>query len=1779
MAWEPEIDFKKPLKLPSPLGSEEETQKPGSPGAPGAPGKGGWSGPDVQFNRPLSAPLNIGGSSTGIPIQPVVERTPEQQSVLARVLDGFMGVLEPLTLPGDLIKAGLYGFLTGGSTRALNLMWDVAKNALAYLPFGEKPTPPVKGDDLARLLIPDYDKMGGWAKLGLGLFFDVVADPLTLFAGASLAVRGLATGTRVVETAARAARLAQGEKVAGGIAMGLRRIPPSPLVQGLETAARTLQSLDETVNRYLNPYAAVIQGAQALGQLGVKLGDEDVRLVDLARRTLDSIFNIQLFTRQVRVSGYTESPSIKLGDFFLPHFPTLEARQKVEEVAPEWIGSIAGGAGAIPTVKARVSMIKAEGLRLVNQLNQVLNAHLGEPARFLGVFPARVIPEERQPLMHEIRAILTQVMRAPDVQHRFIMEEALPALQKLGEASGVAPRTVQAALQEAYKVAVQGRDSISKLMSNVDVLWDKLNDVGQEYGLPGRLAAEARLAQMAFEKAKDLLEVGRIDEVSIARAAQRARKIAPLLPDFLLPFKDERLHYTLLKNLEKVGDRPEVALVAPLMTEPGAFANLKEIAPSVEVALNTLTQVAQEARKGKYKVGRLAKDLKQMDEAEASEALGKYLNGLLQKVEGVDDPQPLVNALNEVRNIWRIPPGFKPADHRFRVAIPQILQKAIEVAPTVHGDTLRSLIFSDEPLDRIFGFLTAGAHFLSQGDYEGAVGAFSFLAREASKGQYRPFGKIAKDLGGYVFGGAPKKTKPVKPDSLLGLPDVSRFFEEIAGAPPNAEDLIRGWKTITRLPAPAQSAFAELLARSNPQPDSVGQLLLMALKGDKDGLQSFLVRAIHGLVEDPTLRAVLENPESAAEARRILRTRTEFSLRARLAEVATDEARAALEEAISGRRIPVDDDTVNAVASLIRQRFGDAALLDALKAAGWSKGATLADLRKQSTTFLNAIYEEAMRQTYLDLPLLGGVRWRDFLRGQIFLSPESYYRNKLEGYIRTSRLGGIDPQAATAAFVKGILTLPNETVVDELPDRVMAWAKLKNFLGAKPEAWQKATEDMTKYLSAMAGRATIYTPALARFFEANGIKFGPQEWADFVRNTLWTQADYRNVQEALKRYAAGYKEARLERSLLEINRNAFEEVRDAAAYLYTIEDFIPAVSEQVRYHSREYYVADMQQKVYQTFKDTGLLLTRDEFAKLPLDQARQFKEIPDRKVRPSGFEEPLEVWGPLGGHYLYRPIYDQVVRALGSDPMGAAAFADFLNFVRKGFLNNYKTMFAQVVGTLWFSYIYGGADAFWGLVKNLPWAAKVYLNYLKDGRVMQRKGQPFVDPTFFHILHEVNLNESLVSEVSQTLIRYSNDYWNEFKRQGLVRATIKLADKWLNETSVALAEKMGKEQAIAPKLIMPIQLFAAWDNISRLALWKHLSDTTGNRAAAAYAAMNWLYNYHEIPYAFRAIRDLGLVAFPSFMWFTAVTTGKVLKQRPSAALFPTYLADQTFYAFTDNDADHARAKAFMSDYLRSAMPAVAPVPTKEGHVAVIPLAYWFPLDPGLGQTLEEFSGLGLYAPLLMALRGAMAVGEDLSGKVGELKQTDIRYGPIVRPGASPGEKAYQIARYLGYSYAPSWLSRYLGAFDLPEALMIALTGDESRVANLKSVLGKLYAEYRHPEVVNILEGRYLKAIGMTAGEAALRMIQSPSRTPLSPYREAEIGQRLESQVRERMVQTFQGQLLKPEDAERLDPELRRLFKEYQRFVDKLQKLHQAFPPEEYPFKMPPVEWGIQGRPQ
>jgi hypothetical protein len=799
---------------------------------------------------------------------------------------------------------------------------------------------------------------------------------------------------------------------------------------------------------------------------------------------------------------------------------------------------------------------------------------------------------------------------------------------------------------------------------------------------------------------------------------------------------------------------------------------------------------------------------------------------------------------------------------------------------------------------------------------------------------------------------------------------------------------------------------------------------------------------------------------------------------------------------------PTDSAGLESVLGLARKVLGEEEVADALYKVGILPSADLAQARTVFADNLMAVEKRAIERFWAEHPRWMGATDRKALLGKFEdgkwvgypYSPLQWMADVRQGYARKVYLGNISPEAAKAAITAGRLALVSEVEADTLPQKAVEYLKQIGRTGDIAKA-EKAFTELAEYIKASDGRYVYTAEAFAKILKRHWPEMdtatfnallhdvingpGKEYQAYFVLSKAQSGLNIDVVGAPISQGVPG---AMRERKAEELTRHLVQ--------LYDVE---ASMAEFARYTSRQQIAGHIQDQLYKALKEAGLVYDNPPEEVVKSTHLR-FVQVPDATTHMGEAGHRAYVWGPLAGKWVPKAIYEDLNRTLSVDPTSGTAFASFLTFWRKSLLNSPDTVVRNFLGNIWLTWLTIGPEQALTSLRYLPKAFRALREYAETGRIAE------LGDGAIYMLKEASLTGELREVVEGAAARMAQAAQGAISGKGLVQRTIEALDRVLNDTGRTIAKYFTTNPDASPltRALSGVEMFAYLENAQRLANYfaaKELAKAAGRANPEAYAmwvAMNATHDYRSVPFALTIVKNYGIVAFPSFMYLTAVAVGKALTKSPSALTLPTKFASMSFYTNTDGPEDHARIAMYMPEWLAHSMPFVLPVKREDGSYLVMPLAYAAPVIPIEPTSLTtEVVGLGFLRPFIEAAYGL--IRDDPTPVF------SAQYGRRLFPdAATPGEKVLGVGAYVTKSFTPRWITRYSPISD-PELLLRDLAHDQSALQTLDSVVGKLWVQYKHPAIVDMMEKRLGKQLGMTGVEAAASLVATPRRVSPDPF--------------------------------------------------------------------------------
>lgn len=848
------------------------------------------------------------------------------------------------------------------------------------------------------------------------------------------------------------------------------------------------------------------------------------------------------------------------------------------------------------------------------------------------------------------------------------------------------------------------------------------------------------------------------------------------------------------------------------------------------------------------------------------------------------------------------------------------------------------------------------------------------------------------------------------------------------------------------------------------------------------------------VVDADTVRAAIkiarETPGTIAQD--VLSSLVEGGPGARVARAfltgSKEEISQLVKDAIEGR-LPATGDGVNAILTAAQKLIGET---DVAKAAGYED---LAKYRAQFADNLLEAEKHALREYWKIRPHWAGMASPKDLFGEVKddkwsgnpFSPLQFFADIKQGYARKIYMGTKSPDAAIAAVLKGRVALIPETDAERILRDSEEWLTKSGAVPMdKAPAFRAAVQDIVDYIRSSDGRYVYTTEVFAKMMQARGVKLDPEAWQSYVNEVLWRFGDLTKSLRSISDYRAGqgFAGTVLARSV----PLAFQSRVEGAEALIQLMDVPAAMADLARYSARHMMASYIQQEIYRALNEAGLIFDKEPIESI-VGRGIRFIKVPDEPVVARDGTKYYP-YGPLTGKYVPEAVFNDMAKALAADPMSSSAWSSFLAYWRKALLNSPKSAFVNTIGNFYLTYLNMGPQHFAEMVASIPQAARALDELYRTGESKAlSKGAVL-------LLRNTGLASQARGVVADAIKELARVDPTAFEKGGVQRLIEKI-DGIANDYGRRLAQALtGNEESYA-RMISPLEVFAYAEDLVRAANYLAAKRTGADEARALWVAANATFNYSELPYALKLLRDYGILAFPGFIYFTSVAVGRALAKNPSALTLPARASQASFFANTDGPEDHARVATYMQDWLRGSLPLVLPIKREDGSYLVLPLTGIFPVIPAEPESVfGEIATLGILRPFIEAGTGLLKYfeGEKTAGE----PVWSARYGQVMFPPlASPTEAVLGAASYVAKQFTPAYAVRILPITDAP-TLVMARLGDEYAVTRLTSTVGRLWARYKHPVAVAEMERRLGKQIGYSPTEAALSLAITPRAVSPSP---------------------------------------------------------------------------------
>jgi len=1508
---------------------------------------------------------------TGIPA-----RT-EQMSFLEKALT----ILDPLMLPGDVAKAFVYGLATGGIKGGLRLAKEQIDRIGSYLPGGKPADPVVRGDELARLIDPNYEQKGAVARFGLGLLMDVAVDPLAVFGIAKAGLSLTASGAKAVKAAPVAEIISKGAELAG--------------------------KADVLAQRFLNPYGVAVGATKTIGG----------PVINAIAERVEPILQTKLFERTVYgPQGEKIRLPVYIKDLIFPGFTPTERKTLLDKL-PSYLGGPETGPGIVRRVIAEAQENIQASVARISVLENILAENLGQ--KVLPFSARKVIPKgtPQEVLAKELTADTWNILdrygwAVPDEVLKTTTQKLGGLARTLGLQPEVAVKTFQDYLREARLAFLD----ISYRATGMPTYERIYKATAKEMGLDPELAWQRYLGERARFMPK-LDERGRLVNLEETPGALFQAPKAPQI-DLNDLMKEGMAGYRILS------EGPDA---------PGALRIFYSMpATAQEVFLKNAPQLAE--RNNRY-IQDILIAAGEMDEV-LDVFLRKLRDGDFLRYLPKQDAEDANKILGRLRAATR-------SDNPSRLAL-----QLGEATQALSGERVARMLASKSPVERGLGYAVLGTALEDIGIHDLASIAHSIAATNLLKAEKKATARYFYMSGGHVLDGELVKQLKVKYGFEAPTGALPRVTEEIQDILRSATTLdgdtvqaVYGW--MTSIPAGNRMLLQDELAKIETPAGLLAQVLA---RGDKEGFKNLLVKSLSGV-------------------------------------------------------IPTDADGLESILGLAKRVLGEEGVANALYKAGIIPTADLAQARTIFADNLMAVEKRAIERFWAEHPRWMGAAERKALLGSFEdgkwvgypYSPLQWMADVRQGYARKVYLGNISPEAAKNAITAGRLALVSEVEADSLPQRAVEYLKKIGRTGDIAKA-ERAFQELAEYIKASDGRYVYTAEAFAKILKQHWPDMDSATFNALLHDVINGPGKEYNAYLALSKAQSGLNVDVVGAPISQgvpgtMRERLAEELTRHLVQLYDVEG---SLAEFARYTSRQQIAGHIQDQLFKVLKEAKLV-----YDDPPMEVVRsahlRFVQVPEATTRMGEAGESAYVWGPLAGKWIPKAIYEDLNRTLSVDPTSGTAFAAFLTFWRKSLLNSPDTVVRNFLGNIWLTWLTTGPEQALMSLKYLPKAFKALREYAETGRITE------LGEGAIYMLKDSSLTAELREVIENAASRIAQTAQGTISGKGVVQRVIETLDKVLNDTGRTIARYFTTNPDASPltRALSGVEMFAYLENAQRLANYfaaKELAKAAGRANPEAYAmwvAMNATHDYRSVPFALNIVKNYGIVAFPSFMYLTAVAVGKALTKNPAALTMPTKFASLSFYTNTDGPEDHARIAAYMPDWLASAMPAVLPVRRSDGSYIVMPLSYATPVIPVDPTSLAtEVVGLGFLRPFIEAAYGLI---RDEPTPV-----FSAQYGRRLFPDvATPTEKAFGVGAYITKSFTPRWITRYSPLSD-PELLLRDLATDQSALQTLDSVVGKVWVQYRHPAIVDMMEKRLGKQLGMTGIEAATGLVATPRRVSPNP---------------------------------------------------------------------------------
>jgi len=787
--------------------------------------------------------------------------------------------------------------------------------------------------------------------------------------------------------------------------------------------------------------------------------------------------------------------------------------------------------------------------------------------------------------------------------------------------------------------------------------------------------------------------------------------------------------------------------------------------------------------------------------------------------------------------------------------------------------------------------------------------------------------------------------------------------------------------------------------------------------------------------------------------------------------------------------INATEDGVAAGASLIRRLGLEPELYQVMLTAG--KTTNLEHFRTLFASNLRSVEREALEEYMRVKPNWMGAATAEDLIGEVKkgkwrgnpFSPVQWLADVKNGYARKIYAGNISPEATMGALMKGGLSLVPEIDPTAIATRVGEWMQRHNVTDPNLPAGANA---VAQYLQNAGDRFAYSTNAIVKIMQEQGVTLNANDFNSLISYMLDT-----DITSATAIRNIG---AKLTGGLIGVGRQqmlpgSFAKRVPGADWLVAYYDPTATLNELNRHASRNamsYYVLEALHKDLQA---AGMLFD-DATVSTANIAANKLIKVPEKLVD-MGDQAQTLAYGPLSGKWIPTAVWDDLTRSMSADPASRnETFASFLSFWRKALLNSHPTLLVNMIGNEYITWANMGPTFAMESWRNLGPAMKVYQQFLDKGTL-----PPNISHGAMHFLRETSLNKEIRDQLDQSIGFFLGGVDVSKYREGVLHQLITRLDKSLNEAGSVIAEKIGRPGNIFITSVMPIEAFSHVENIKRLANYMAGKKLGMNETEAMWAAANATFNYGQVPYGIQMIRNTGLLAFPSFAYFTIKGIANWAVKRPAVLTVPQRVSQASFSMLPDEE--QARTHVYMEDWLRQSMPFVLPYKRPDGSYIAIPLSNIFPIRPASTELLQEAVTGGWLRPFVEATWGLLSYSQDpipAGYPVFSARFGDVLY----REAATPAEAVQGTLGYVARQFAPKYATRTFPIADAP-ALVSMHLGNPEAIGNVRSIMGRYYVQYTNPVAVAQFERMTGRAVGYTPEEAQVAWLAAPRPAPVNPF--------------------------------------------------------------------------------